>query len=74
MKRPMFFHRKEEDEIALVAHDNMKGAFLEWAEFDEGSLSGHELLHHGRYQGALLEELGLDVHSSRAAPFAATSR
>ena len=29
--------------IALVAHDNMKKDLLEWALFNKGSLSKHEL-------------------------------
>src|ERR1700757_4901289 len=29
--------------IALIAHDNCKGEMLEWARFNRGTLSEHEL-------------------------------
>lgn len=54
--------------IALVAHDNMKRDLLEWAEFNRGSLSGHELFATGT-TGALLEkELGLEVRRLQSGP------
>ena len=54
--------------IALVAHDNKKRDLLEWAEFNKGSLSGHELFATGT-TGALLEkELGFEVHRLQSGP------
>ena len=41
--------------IALVAHDNKKQDLLEWAAFNRGLLSKHELLATGT-TGTLLEE------------------
>ena len=54
--------------IALVAHDNMKRDLLEWAEFNKGSLSRHELYATGT-TGALLEKvLGFDVSKLQSGP------
>ncbi|HEX2695517.1 MAG TPA: methylglyoxal synthase [Acidobacteriota bacterium] len=54
--------------IALVAHDNKKRDLLEWAEFNQGSLSEHTLYATGT-TGALLEkELGLEVCRLQSGP------
>ncbi|WP_223622327.1 methylglyoxal synthase [Microbacterium sp. EST19A] len=49
--------------IALVAHDNMKSALLQWAEFNRGSLSHHHLYATGT-TGAMLS-LALDLPVAR---------
>jgi methylglyoxal synthase len=54
--------------IALIAHDNLKRAMLEWARFNEGTLSGHELVATGTTGALLVEELGLPVHVFLSGP------
>jgi methylglyoxal synthase len=47
--------------IALIAHDNRKADLLDWARYNRGTLSRHELYATGS-TGALLEaELGLSI-------------
>jgi methylglyoxal synthase len=47
--------------IALIAHDNRKTDLVEWARFNRGTLSRHELFGTGT-TGSLVEaELGLPV-------------
>ncbi len=54
--------------IALVAHDNKKQDLIEWAAFNRGSLSGHELYATGT-TGSLLEEtLQMPVHKFQSGP------
>ena len=47
--------------IALIAHDNRKDDMLEWARFNRGSLSKHELFATGTTGGLIAAELGLPV-------------
>src|SRR5580693_9996860 len=47
--------------IALIAHDNCKTEMLEWARFNRGTLSGHELWATGTTGALLAHELGLTV-------------
>jgi methylglyoxal synthase len=54
--------------IALIAHDNMKRDILEWARFNRGTLSGHELYGTGTTGGLLASELDLPVHRFRSGP------
>jgi methylglyoxal synthase len=54
--------------IAMVAHDNKKVDLLTWAEYNVGTLRGHELYATGT-TGTLLEyELGLKVHRFLSGP------
>lgn len=54
--------------IALVAHDNKKRDLMEWASFNKGSLSSHELCATGT-TGSLLEEtLRVPVHKFQSGP------
>jgi methylglyoxal synthase len=46
--------------IALIAHDNCKAEMLEWARFNRGTLSGHELWATGTTGALLANELGGD--------------
>jgi methylglyoxal synthase len=55
--------------IALIAHDNMKRDILEWARFNQGTLSRHELYGTGTTGGLLAQELDLPVHRFRSGPF-----
>src|SRR5262245_16318944 len=47
--------------IALIAHDNRKSDLLEWATYNRGTLSRHELFATGTTGTLLSEELDLDV-------------
>lgn len=54
--------------IALVAHDNRKEHLLEWARFNKGSLSHHQLYATGTTGKLLEEELGLKVVKLQSGP------
>ena len=54
--------------IALIAHDNLKRAMLEWARYNQGTLSEHELVATGTTGALLVEELGLPVHVFLSGP------
>src|SRR5262245_10263808 len=54
--------------IALIAHDNMKRDILEWARFNQGTLSRHELYGTGTTGGLIEKELDLPVTRFRSGP------
>ena len=54
--------------IALIAHDNCKAEMLEWARFNRGTLSGHELYATGTTGALLANELGLEVNRFFSGP------
>jgi methylglyoxal synthase len=54
--------------IALIAHDNMKRDILEWARFNKGTLSKHELYGTGTTGGMIENELNLPVTRFRSGP------
>ncbi|MCI0595258.1 MAG: methylglyoxal synthase [candidate division Zixibacteria bacterium] len=54
--------------IALVAHDNRKEHLLEWARFNKGSLSHHQLYATGTTGKLIEEELGLKVVKLKSGP------
>jgi len=54
--------------IALVAHDNMKKALLEWAGYNKELLAQHELYATGTTGVLLSEDLGLEVHCFKSGP------
>src|SRR5437016_1878198 len=54
--------------IALIAHDNRKADLLAWAQFNRGTLSGHDLLATGTTGGLISEQLGLPVHRFLSGP------
>jgi methylglyoxal synthase len=54
--------------IALIAHDNMKRDILEWARYNKGTLSKHELFGTGTTGGLIAAETGLDVARFRSGP------
>jgi methylglyoxal synthase len=61
-------HISSRKRIALVAHDNKKQDLVEWARFNMGSLTGHDLFATGT-TGALLEKtLGLPVVKLQSGP------
>ena len=47
--------------IVLIAHDNKKIDLLEWARYNRGTLSDHELLATGTTGGILSNELNLPI-------------
>lgn len=64
----MHQHIPPRKRIALVAHDNKKRDLIEWAKFNQGSLSGHDLYATGT-TGLMLEEtLGLSVTKLQSGP------
>ncbi|MGE0026390.1 MAG: methylglyoxal synthase [Thermoleophilia bacterium] len=58
-------HRKR---IALIAHDNRKLDLLDWASFNRGTLSEHELFGTGTTGGLIAAELDLQVHRFLSGP------
>lgn len=54
--------------IALIAHDNRKQELLEWAEYNKGTLSRHNLFGTGTTGGLISSKLGLEVHKYRSGP------
>lgn len=54
--------------IALIAHDNRKIELLEWARYNRGTLSEHNLFATGTTGGLLAKELALNVHRYRSGP------
>ncbi|HWQ37777.1 MAG TPA: methylglyoxal synthase [Burkholderiales bacterium] len=54
--------------IALIAHDNRKQDLLEWARYNQGTLSHHELCGTGTTGGLIAQELGLTVRRFRSGP------
>jgi methylglyoxal synthase len=63
--RPLMPRRKR---IALIAHDNCKGEMLEWARFNRGTLSDHELYATGTTGGLIAAELDLPVNRFLSGP------
>jgi methylglyoxal synthase len=55
--------------IALIAHDNKKKDMLEWAEYNLGLLTGHELFATATTGRLVHEQLGLPVTCFRSGPF-----
>ena len=55
-------------QLALIAHDNSKADMLEWARFNRGTLSQHELHATGTTGARLSSELGLTVHRFLSGP------
>jgi methylglyoxal synthase len=54
--------------IALIAHDHCKDDLLDWARYNVGTLSRHELSATGTTGALLSRELGLDVACYRSGP------
>ena len=54
--------------IALIAHDNMKRDILEWARFNKGTLSRHELYGTGTTGRLIEKDLDLPVTRFRSGP------
>jgi methylglyoxal synthase len=54
--------------IALIAHDNRKPEMLEWARYNRGTLSKHELHATGTTGGLIADQLDLPVHRFLSGP------
>lgn len=54
--------------IALIAHDHQKPNLLDWARYNRGTLSRHELFGTGTTGGMLTSELDLKVTLFRSGP------
>lgn len=55
--------------IALVAHDNCKADLLEWARYNAGTLSRHDLFGTGTTGGVIAAELGLEMNRLLSGPY-----
>ncbi len=53
---------------ALIAHDNCKADLLDWARFNRGTLSRHQLFATGTTGGLMESQLGLEVTSFLSGP------
>jgi len=54
--------------IALIAHDRMKKDLIEWAEFNKGTLSRHELYATGTTGMLIQERTNLKVQKFKSGP------
>jgi methylglyoxal synthase len=54
--------------IALIAHDNLKPDLLEWATYNRGTLSRHDLFATGTTGGMIAATLDLTVYRFRSGP------
>jgi methylglyoxal synthase len=52
---------REKKKIVLIAHDNRKQDLMDWARFNKGTLSKHELYATGTTGKLLSDELGLEI-------------
>jgi len=59
---------KSSKRIALVAHDNMKKALLEWARYNKELLAQHELYATGSTGSLLSTALGVEVRCFKSGP------
>jgi len=58
----------QKKKIALVAHDNKKSELLEWAAFNQGTLSRHVLYATGTTGEMIKSEVGLDINILQSGP------
>jgi methylglyoxal synthase len=54
--------------IALIAHDNKKEDLVEWAEFNKGTLSLHNLFATGNTGRRIMEKTGLQITLLKGGP------
>jgi len=54
--------------IALVAHDHKKADLVEWATFNRGTLSEHDLVATGTTGSMLRDDVGLNVKRLHSGP------
>jgi methylglyoxal synthase len=68
MASPATRTMKEKKNIALVAHDNKKPDLLEWADYNRGRLSDHELYATGTTGRLLQDKIGFDINRLQSGP------
>ncbi|HLR32156.1 MAG TPA: methylglyoxal synthase [Fodinibius sp.] len=54
--------------IALVAHDHRKEDLIDWCDFNQGSLSRHNLFGTGTTGKMIADKVGLDVNRFNSGP------
>jgi len=59
---------KKKKRIALIAHDNRKIDLLEWAKYNRGTLSKHELFGTGTTGQLIENELNVKVQKFKSGP------
>ena len=59
---------EQKKKIALVAHDHKKQDLIEWARFNKGSLSKHELFATGTTGKILEKELDIPINKLQSGP------
>jgi len=68
MKKFVNVEMLKKKRIALIAHDNKKQDLIEWAKYNRGNLSDHEIFATGT-TGKLLEgELNLKINKLKSGP------
>jgi methylglyoxal synthase len=55
--------------IGLVAHDNRKNDLVEWADFNKGTLSLHNLYATGNTGERIIEQTGLKITLLKGGPY-----
>lgn len=55
--------------IGLVAHDNRKDDLVEWADFNRGTLSQHNLYATGNTGERIVEKTGLNIACLKSGPY-----
>ncbi|PQJ34744.1 methylglyoxal synthase [Salinibacter sp. 10B] len=68
MASPATRTMNEKKNIALVAHDNKKPDLLEWADYNRGRLSTHELYATGTTGRLLQDKIGFDINRLQSGP------
>lgn len=58
----------EKKNIALVAHDHRKEDLIDWCDFNQGSLSKHNLFGTGTTGQLIADNVGLDVNLFSSGP------
>jgi methylglyoxal synthase len=66
MTKSTLLRRKKK--IALIAHDNKKEDMMEWAKYNMGTLSQHELYATGTTGRLIEKELGLEITVLESGP------
>ncbi|HEX6981640.1 MAG TPA: methylglyoxal synthase [Balneolaceae bacterium] len=59
---------KKKKNIALIAHDHRKADLIDWCEFNQGSLSKHNLFGTGTTGKMIADEVGLEVNCFKSGP------
>ncbi len=68
MPKPKVITMPPRKALALVAHDNRKKDLLDWARYNRGSLSKHDLYGTGTTGNMIAEELELPVNCLLSGP------